>query len=89
MENKFDNKFTDVENKVDTKCSKQEVEAIVKDKLKTLSVKDYCGTYLQGWRSVTPKLLQTCFINPHSEAILMKVMEKIVSGKYSDFLDRK
>ena len=39
MENKFDNKFTDVENKVDTKCSKQEVEVIVNDKLKTLSVK--------------------------------------------------
>ena len=35
----IDNKFTDVENKVDTKCSKQEVEAIVNDKLKTLSVK--------------------------------------------------
>ena len=39
IENKFDNKFTDIENKVDTKFSKQEVEAIVNDKLKTLSVK--------------------------------------------------
>ena len=59
IENKFDNKFTDVKNKVDTKCSKQEVKAIVNDKLKTLSVKGGDGDITEMVQSTVTDMVDT------------------------------
>ena len=76
MENKFDNKFTDVENKVDTKCSKQEVEAIVNDKLKILSVK--------GCDEEIPKMVQSTV----TDMVDTKIQHKLAESE-KEIADRK
>ena len=68
METKFENKITDVKQKVNTKCSKQEVEKIVNDKLETFEVKNDKDEIEKIVQNTVTDMVDTKIVNKIAES---------------------
>ena len=68
LETKFENKITDVEQEVNTKCSKQEVEKIVSDKLETFEVKNDKDEMEKMVQNTVTDMVDTKIVNKIAES---------------------
>ena len=68
METKFENKITDVDQKVNTKCSKQEVEKFVSDKFETFEVKNDKDEIEKIVQNAVTDIVNTKIVNKIAES---------------------
>ena len=68
METKFENKITDVDQKVNTKCSKQEVEKFVSDKFETFEVKNDKDDIEKIVQNAVTDIVNTKIVNKIAES---------------------
>ena len=68
METKFENKITDVDQKVNTKCSKQEVEKFVSDKFEAFEVKNDKDEIEKIVHNVVTDIVNTKIVNKIAES---------------------